>query len=149
MGALEELGAHLATNVSELTLGDTLYLGALPESTSAGVTVALMLDPGLPPQRIFGGDPWVERPRLRVLLRSTEGAAGARPSLVNVQQRARDVWFTLERVIGTTMTASSGTSSRWPRIEPVGSPFIAGEDDRGRVVWQIEADCWREPSTGS
>jgi hypothetical protein len=147
---IEEVAAYLDTSSTKLAQGDTLFVAVLPESTGAARPVAaLFADPGAPPRNHYGSDPWAERPRLRVLVRSTDPVAGAYPNQAPTRQLARDIWFLLERVFDETLTASTGTSARYLRIAAASSPYDAGVDDRGRVVVACEYDVERVPSTAA
>lgn len=141
---IEEVTSYLSTQMG-LTLGTSLFANVLPETT--GAAAAVYEHEGLPSVQRFGNNlPAYERPRLLVVTRSSAGAAGA-VSSTHARTLAFKAWKGLTLVANTQLPSSTGTNSRYLRIEPVSSPFLLERDDRGRYVFGFYADVSRVATT--
>ena len=133
MAFLTDIATYLDTQLASLTVGTNLFAGVLPETPQTAV--ALFESTSMPPMETHGTGtrPVIERPRLQVIVRSSD-YAGAR-------SLADDVWEVLQAVSGQTF---SGT--RYLRIASIDSPQFLDRDSQQRPRFTTNYDTWKELS---
>lgn len=153
MGMVEQLGGYI-TSGGIATLGEStaastgldgarMFYHTLVDSTS--VTIAL-LEPlgGAAPSRTYGRSiPAMERPRLRVLTRSTAPAVGA--SLADPSKAKRTIRRVYARLEGIANTTVSG--STYYRVEAPQPPWQHDRDQAGRIIFACDFIVTRAPSS--
>lgn len=118
---LDEIAAFVATACS-LTVGTTVFKGALPSSPDA--CMAVYEYPGVAPDYVFGvSGVSVEYPRVQIVAR---GAA-------DDYSTPRSVAETAYRAIAAAAPQSL-SSTRYLSMMPLQSPFVLNRDANGRVV---------------
>lgn len=131
---LDDLATLLATACS-LTVGTTLFKGAMPATPDA--CLALIEYPGIGPDFVFGQAAIAqESPRLQVLCR------GGRDDY----ETPRDVAETAYRALAAAQPQTIA-STRYQRFLPLQAPFRLGaQDENGRYVIAFNVQVDKELS---
>lgn len=131
---LEELGGVVAT-ATGLTLGQSLFLGTLPETPD--LCGGLVEYQGREPEYVFGERGIaIERPRVQLAFRGAPGDyATPRRAAEQAYQALADL--THQVVDGT----------RWLAARPLQAPFLLRRDPLGRPVVGFNAEIEKEVST--
>ncbi len=146
MPLLEEVAGYLATQLS-LTAGTNLFANSLPETTR--VSLSIFEVPGNPPQQRFGNNPLpaFERPRIRIITRSTRADSGT-PIPTASRDLAFRAWKALNSVTDSTLpTSTTAQRAYYQRIEPMASPSLLDRDEKGRYLFMFTCDVMRTPNS--
>lgn len=128
---LDELGAYMQTQGIG-TLGTDLFIGQMPDSPDAAVT--LYEYGGIAPTHALGGGAArFERPRVQVVARATTYTAA--------RSKIESVYKLLDQVAGVIMS-----SVRYLRIEAVQAPMFLERDANSRVVMVCNFQVHKELS---
>jgi hypothetical protein len=130
---LDEVATYLDTQLVTLTAGTNLFAGTLPETPIE--CVALFENLSMPPVETHGDGtrPVIEKPRLQVIVRSTNYSSGR--VLID------SVWEQLQVVSNDTL---SGV--RYFRIASSDSPTLLNRDANQRPLFSCNFDVWKELS---
>lgn len=123
MALLDDIGAHLASQIGSLTLGTNLFLSRLPDEPDT--CVAVFEYGGDEPVATMNGTslPIVEQPRVQVLTRAS-GYSSARTLSISV-------FSALESLVNDSSLASGDTYLRFAALQ---SPFPLERDSDDRVL---------------
>lgn len=130
MGALEDIGTHLDTEVSDLTLGTNLFLGLLPDSPNTAA--ALYEIASFPPVYTMSGvgHPVIVNHRIQTYVRAADYST--------CRTLAEEVWLTIQEVANETVGGND-----YLRAMAAGSPEFLERDDRDRVIIVSRFDVQR------
>lgn len=130
---LPELGTYLDGDTS-LTLGTDLFLGQLPESPDAAVS--LIETGGTEPDDTWAGDnPAIEMPRVQITVRGAEDTYGTTRTTMDT------VYKSLCKIKNQTL---SGTL--WLRCSPIDSPAFLMRDETNRPIFVSNFQVWKAMS---
>lgn len=123
MALLDDIGAHLASEVGSLTLGTNLFLSRLPDDPDT--CVGVFEYGGDSPIETMNGTavPIVEQPRVQIVTRAS-GYSSARTLSISI-------WTALESLVNDSSLASGDTYLRFAAIQ---SPFPLERDSADRVL---------------
>lgn len=145
-GYLRDHGAGTighTTGASTGADGARLFYRTLVESTSITVALFDMTGVGDSVRTFARAHPVMEKPGLRVLIRSTAPTGGATiPDSQAAYRVARRCWALLDRVVNTTI---AGTT--YNRIEALAPPDQRDRDEQGRLIFGVDCLVWRVPSS--
>lgn len=126
------------SNASVGTAGTSLFAHYLPETT--GLAVGVFEIPGRDAIERFGNTRGIERPRVRVVCRSTAPADGQGVAVpTNARAKAAAAWAALDAVTNTTIAGST-----YLRMVPLQSPYADAQDQRARHLFTFTAEIWRQ-----
>lgn len=129
MGLVEDVGEFLDAASTRFDLGTRTFLNYLPEQPNRAHSVTET--GGLAPTHVFGSTSaaW-ENARVQILTRST--------SSVTARADIEAAFTILDGVQNQTVNGST-----FLRIAAVQSPFLVNRDERGRVIFSCNFQCWR------
>ena len=128
---LLDVATYLDTQVASLTLGTNLFMGNMPDAPIESVAMYEYTS-GPPVETLGGADTAMETPRLQIIVRSGDYAAG--------RDLIEDVWKALRNVANTTL---SGT--RYQRIAALDSPNFLQRDSNYRPMFVCNFEIMKVP----
>lgn len=131
MAILEDLAGYLAAN-GHGTLGTDLFRGFLPDTPD--VATCLYEYPGLSGDYGAGGQSYLERPRVQVLVRDPSYTAG--------RARIELIYRLLDTVSGDLIN-----QVRYYSIAALQAPFTMGRDKNDRSLLACNFQAMKETST--
>jgi len=146
---LNDLALYLDANSTALDLGRTLFYIQMPASTSSPnvsstrPVAALIPGIGLESVRHFapsGAGAAMERPTIRVVVRSTDGGAGD-PSPLRAWQLIHEIHNLFEE-FPPNSTVAGGTHGTIFDLEPFQTPYLEDRDERNRYEFTFSLSAW-------
>lgn len=144
---LLELALYLETYGGIGARGRDVFIDVLPDE-STGIAVGAIEMRGPAPALTYG-DAYIRMPRFRFEIRSTAPTStqGDYPNIAEARNTAQVLYEACLAVCATQMPNSTGgspTFGNWLLLLPDQEPYLAGRDDRNRVVFAFEAQGQRQ-----
>lgn len=138
---LLEIQAYLSTKCG-VTVGKTIFVDGKPDDTT-GPSLFIIEMPGSMPDFTYSTNT-IRKPRLRIEARSTAPAGGDYPQIMNARNLAQRAWDACLRCNNLTLHSTlAGSTGKWLSALPVQDVYLAGRDNRNRVVYAFDVDAMR------
>lgn len=141
---LAEFLGWLSTRVG-LTVGADLFANVAPNETTGPACFVIETAGG--PPHLLQSTSYIRKPRFRIDVRSTAPASsqGDYPDITASRSIAQDCFQACLDISGTSLGSTGSTSlGNWLFAIPMQEPYLAGRDDRNRVVFSFGVGCERQ-----